>query len=443
MMMFYIFAVYNILRDYEDFGRVVILVAIGLCIYSIDEFIAIDSPSQYKGLMANKNQCAAVMVMLTFLCAHYYRKWKSASVVAILMCLFVIFTIRGRASLLALTAASLFALVKWVHLHKKKKLALLIVMLVVLLCTCFITTNDIEKARKNKLFNTTSLKQRLDLWKISLLMVRDFPNGVGAGNWKLIYLGYAASMKPETRQLIYNKTFYARAHNDFVQILAEIGYVGFISYLAIFLLTLWYARGWIQTGILAYMILAFWTFPMTRPCISMILMVFMAIALLQKRKPLRIKRSYIFNPLILIVLLACLGNFYARYEASRYGIIAKKAVAMKNYDRAMEIYKENSFLTSVSISGTPVDLFLGMTYIGKNDFKSAIACLEKAVKVAPYHLYANIELGKCYAREKRYVDAFKCFRNMQRVYPDSVEVQQNIEVICKATNSGRNIYLRG
>ena len=83
-----------------------------------------------------------------------------------------------------------------------------------------------------------TLEHRLAWWKGSLLMAEDYPVfGVGRGNWQLVYPMYAGAagdksmdqleinMTPGKGDLL-SKTFINAAHNDYLQILAEIGPLG-------------------------------------------------------------------------------------------------------------------------------------------------------------------------------------------------------------------------
>jgi O-antigen ligase len=62
---------------------------------------------------------------------------------------------------------------------------------------------------------------RLDIWRDSLLIVKDHPLGIGLGNFKKIYPVYNVSMISDKR------FFYA--HNDYLHLLVEAGIPGFLA----------------------------------------------------------------------------------------------------------------------------------------------------------------------------------------------------------------------
>jgi O-antigen ligase/tetratricopeptide (TPR) repeat protein len=66
----------------------------------------------------------------------------------------------------------------------------------------------------------TSLWKRVELWQDSTGMLRDFPVfGVGLGAWPELF--------PRYQRPPWSRTFYAEAHNDYVQVLSEVGVLGF------------------------------------------------------------------------------------------------------------------------------------------------------------------------------------------------------------------------
>jgi O-antigen ligase len=68
---------------------------------------------------------------------------------------------------------------------------------------------------------------RPQIWKDSLRIVKDHPLGIGLGNFARVYSIYQ-------RSLITDKTV-EHAHNDYLQLLAETGWIAFVALLAAFL----------------------------------------------------------------------------------------------------------------------------------------------------------------------------------------------------------------
>jgi O-antigen ligase len=72
---------------------------------------------------------------------------------------------------------------------------------------------------------------RLDFWRDSLPIIRDHPLGIGLRNYEKVFPVYNVSMLADKR-LEY-------AHNDYLQLLIETGWIGFAAVLTGFLIFMW------------------------------------------------------------------------------------------------------------------------------------------------------------------------------------------------------------
>jgi O-antigen ligase len=87
-----------------------------------------------------------------------------------------------------------------------------------------------ERAAAGLAAQEVSVRQRLMIWDISLLMVKDHPIvGQGLGTYKYHYLWYQGEYfeNPSHDDVIHLAVWAREAHNEYVQILAELGIVGF------------------------------------------------------------------------------------------------------------------------------------------------------------------------------------------------------------------------
>lgn len=119
-----------------------------------------------------------------------------------------------------------------------------------------------------------SINFRVASWKRSIKLIKKEPFlGVGLGNWKIRVLEYENKF---SKDYIYAY----KNHNDFIEITAETGILGGISFFAIFIFTAWcfitlllkkpksnYLKWYFLTffGIIAYFFDAFFNFPQDRP----------------------------------------------------------------------------------------------------------------------------------------------------------------------------------
>ncbi|MCX6265162.1 MAG: O-antigen ligase family protein, partial [Bacteroidetes bacterium] len=119
-----------------------------------------------------------------------------------------------------------------------------------------------------------SRNQRLAFWQHAITYTKAHPlKGAGYGNWKL------ESIDP-SKDIFNELSVPLHAHNDFLEFFAELGLLGGILYLSIFVCIAWYTirfimkgdRGEIEgilvmstIGLVAYGVDAFFNFPIERP----------------------------------------------------------------------------------------------------------------------------------------------------------------------------------
>ncbi len=78
----------------------------------------------------------------------------------------------------------------------------------------------IDARLQETLVSQTSLTERVSVWQDSTGMIRDFPLwGVGLGCWRELFAHY--------RRPPWQSGYFVQAHNDYLQLVAEVGVVGF------------------------------------------------------------------------------------------------------------------------------------------------------------------------------------------------------------------------
>jgi len=142
--------------------------------------------------------------------------------VAILCLVIAVLALKSRGATISLLGTGLF-----LTALRKKRLGLVFLVIVCLLAFFPIPQGSlIQRLRK---LDDPFAYQRVGIWKSSLKMVSDHPvSGVGLGMYK--YYGAAYNFPVEHRIARYGKQLDA-AHNDILQIGAEIGLIGLILFL--------------------------------------------------------------------------------------------------------------------------------------------------------------------------------------------------------------------
>ena len=198
--------------------------------------------------------------------------------VCILLTLFSIFTISARASFISL----LIVLISLVYFLFTNKRSIFEYLLLITSSALSLILNIFFTSRNSKDFlsraSSISLSEkssngRFELWRNAIDFISDnFFIGTGIGNWKIASLPY-------WKDKLSDYTVPYHAHNDFLEVFAELGFFGFILYLLIFLHTFRncykhirnkrpYAV-FITASFFTFFIDSFFNFPLERP-ISMV-----------------------------------------------------------------------------------------------------------------------------------------------------------------------------
>ena len=156
--------------------------------------------------------------------------------------------------LIGLLAALVAILIGWIFFRPRPSrrrhvapLVLLAAMAVVIVTTLALQTlrSPYSGAATARLWNANSGEARWTFWSVGWTMFSENPlTGVGLGNYKIVYPKYEAitfarpgAVLPSTHLL---KS--AQAHNDYLQVAAELGSVGILALLGLFLvlaISLW------------------------------------------------------------------------------------------------------------------------------------------------------------------------------------------------------------
>lgn len=281
------------------------LVAVIGIIQHLTGFDGIPQDARPASTLGNKNFASHFMLLMLPLALSLWRlsktRWgKSASVFGgAVMFLYLLLT-TARAAWLGLCGgglivAAMFLLLKGISpiravIIERKRLAaaLLGVACLVFCFVAFVKIPVVEKFRTEvDLVNTVKsirdmddpgIQSRLNIWRNSWKMIKDHPvGGVGAENFKIMYPLYSHAVAPTAMSLV---STVEHAHNDYLQIAAELGFVGLFFYGALMLTCLymlvvvvkhvedktplWVANGLIM-GLIALLIDSAFDFPNKLP----------------------------------------------------------------------------------------------------------------------------------------------------------------------------------
>ena len=242
-----------------------------------------------KGIASNINiEAISVLLKIPFALYLYVHSKKpiikSVSIIGMTLGFSILFIISSRASFLAIIAIAVISMIAYRKEFKKLLSPSLSMISGFLLAVLFVNpsiTNDGGRLNNLSIIDESSLT-RLDFYKEAILSIIENPiMGVGIGNWKIF--GIAAHKEIVTGYIVpYH------AHNDFLQIAAEIGLIGLVAYIFVFVFALWALYKYYRKGeqkvavtllsfIVIYLVDAMLNFPISRPIIQMPLMFVLAI----------------------------------------------------------------------------------------------------------------------------------------------------------------------
>jgi O-antigen ligase len=269
--------------------------------------------------------------------------------------------------------------------------------------------------------------ERIVIWKNTLKMIQESPlTGVGTGDWKIEILNYPLRhTKAES-----GYTFYQRAHNEFLQIFAEIGIVGFLLLIAFFgfaikkILSIenLTERFLKLAFVLGFIVIMNLSFPLER--IELIVLLFLVIGVRKERKVKPIKGNSIvqiyFLRLSCLILLLFSSNYYNK-ELTYASYLRNGDISiLKNMDR--DFY-------SIDPTSLPIAWYIGNHYYDLKDYQNAVTLYKEAMLHNPNHVHLVNNLGGCYYAMNDVENSIKYFEQAKKLSPSFADVKMNLSAL--------------
>lgn len=259
-------------------------------------------------------------------------------------------------------------------------------------------------------FNANSVFERMMLWRNSgKLIVENFWTGCGLANWKLLAPKYGFT---GANYLTTDNIKFTRPHNDFLQMFAETGIGGFISY--VFLL------GWgifmsikqyvtnkakenlvLLAGLVTFTTVSFFGFPMEKMLLMVILMTYFSLLIFYKMKESKKLSQSKLVPVALVGFM-----FFAIYSTK---VTAARLNAESQYQQLLAAKEKNKWPIAYRIAksmdetyfpidynATPIAWYKGAAAFMNSQPKEALSYYEDAIALAPYHVQILNDIGAVY-----------------------------------------------
>ena len=440
-----------------------IFCCIGLLQHFFNLFYFIPGIDVVYSTFINRNLfSSAIFLTLPFSIYAYLqlsKGWRIISYILICISIYLIIIIKARAVWLALILSLSISLLLIFFLKKQKslkkllcskKIIILALSLVIIIFSGFFLKKSDTKTRlsKKNVTSTNTLEIRLKAWQKTLPMIKDnWLLGVGIGNWKINLPKYGvAGMKTEK-----GAYQYIRPHNDFIWVLAEIGVIGFIFYLSIFITTFYflfriikYAKNkndkiyafLLLFNLIGYLVIASFSFPKERifHSILIIFIISLAAILYNFNFPFKkiLKKPFFLSLLMLIlpILAVLIWYNYNRMKSEThlfFGLRAKKRIDYQTEIAALS--KIDTRLYNLSPYAIPVLWYRGVAYYDMENIDKALLDFEAAYKNHPYHIYILNNLASCYEEKNQHKQAITFYKKVLGISPYFEESLINLSAV--------------
>ena len=196
--------------------------------------------NEFRGFTANINISSFSLCLKTPLLFYVLFNTRTATIkgftlIMIFSSILTILLLGGRASLIALSSILVLVIIISILKSNKSKiinLSLSFFIIALSLSTYqFFNQNNLKSnviERFSIVFNPSeddSVNERLNFYSSAIQSIKKHPLlGIGVGNWKIVSIDYSKDIIED-----YKVPYFA--HNDFLQIFAEIGLIGGLAYL--------------------------------------------------------------------------------------------------------------------------------------------------------------------------------------------------------------------
>ncbi|MBA3706120.1 MAG: O-antigen ligase family protein [Bacteroidetes bacterium] len=368
----------------------------------------------------------------------------------------MVWLLQTKAAILGFFAFFFIFLVGVVKYQKKiidKRLIRAISVLTFTLLLLAVVITILKKDKFSRIFDQNSSFERLALWKNSENMIKEnFLLGVGAGNWQINFPKYGLG-KFQVEEVKMGLTTFQRPHNDFLWVFCEMGFVGLLIYLSIFITIVYqliqlfrkYKEqeiSWLYLILLAtcigYIIIAFFDFPFERVEHQILLFVIFSIAsahyyhnfyAIKAHKNIALKFPIIVIMLFIPVCFSfsvssmrCSGEFHSQkmYLYKNIG----------NWDLLInEANKATNSCYSIDPMSIPIDWYKGVAFFSKGNSIVAQKYFEQAYLIAPFNIHVLNNLASCYESLKKHDKAEKLYVKALFISPQFDEARLNLSAV--------------
>jgi O-antigen ligase len=283
--------------------------------------------------------------------------------------------------------------------------------------------------------------ERLTLWNRTLELIKDYPMGTGPGSWQFRWGDYSVT---GTRNEL-GEVFFTRPHNDWLWVLAETGWMGFLAYVGIFIAAFYQLFNQknkqysVIFGLSAYVIIAFFAFPRERMEETWILAVLLAFTCPQNEytqaEIRKLKTIFPKMGLISMALFIAVFSVY-RIRGEIFTKIIWEAKIKGDWKTMISASKEaESWAYTSDPSSTPLAWYQGTAWFLRGNPEKACEYFQQANQIHPSHLHILNNLGSCEEIQNNSEEAKKYYLHALRISPTFDEARINLAAVYYNTDN--------
>ena len=265
-----------------------------------------------------------------------------------------------------------------------------------------------------------SIASRLRFYMVGVSHIMANPIlGSGLGNWKLISILY-------DKEFIQGYVVPYHMHNDFIQIGTELGIIGFLMYVGLFGILLFYIIyisksklpentkffvAFLTMSLSTYVVDGNLNFPLARPIMQMVWVLVMALIVLLfldakafngSFKPTPLKKAYLVS-IVCLVLLAPLTFIAYQTNLSLRG----QQVLLGEYNAGQFQTPLNKIdqvvpeIPNISVTTLPIASMKARYYMENGQDEKALVMLRAGIKANPYLGFSETLMSQIYSRQNK------------------------------------------
>jgi len=303
----------------------------------------------------------------------------------------------------------------------------------------FKDSNGLNYLQRTTTFSDQSSNERLRFYKNALETIKENPiQGIGIGNWKIASIKFIGP-DMDTYRVPYH------VHNDFLEVTAELGLVGFILFYGIYIfLIIGYFKFFrskvfiekkligltLALGHIVYLADSFLNFPFTRPVMQIphLLLIALSVLLLSKEKIKVTSVNFsqlkkVKFPIYLFIFLGILFSswislkVYKSYVEQRFLILT---VSGEYTDYSLnKVSSISSDLPNITAQTTPIDAIKAALFLRK-DSLNVLPMIENGIKANPFMGYGELLMSGYFIQKDLIDSAFYYAKKAHKKLPKQI-----------------------